>query len=366
MKQGKTLVELAQELTHINNNTKDYIVPVERMHAEVVGDRVGLSFENGVKHDLTLNTWSSGQLASYADIPKAYFDRLNAENPALLATNVNHSFERLSEVSNKNGKPETRMVRTVAGKVRGLLSSSYRIIDSYALLETILPIAQQHGLEVASSEITDSKLYLKLLSPRLKAEVTTGDLVQYGVVISTSDVGGGAFRVEPIVHRLVCLNGLIMNVSKKVFHKGKSQAEDNIYEILTDRTKELSQIAFFSQVRDMVNASLDPVNFEREVNKLRDASQKKITNFDLPQVVEMTMRSVGITGDNKAKGILAALASGNEGAGLTQWGLINSFTRAAHSLDLDYESSIEMERAAGLILELPKKDWARIADATAA
>lgn len=212
------------------------------------------------------------------------------------------------------------MLRTVDGRVRGLLSSRYRILDSYDMLETILPLAEDRGLQVVSSEITERRLFLKLLSPRLTSEVQKGDVVQYGLACSTSDVGAGSVRVEPFIHRLVCLNGMISTTAVRKFHVGKNQSEFDIQELLSDRTKE---------------------------------------------VVELAMKATGVTGEGKKNGILAALASGNEGAGLTQWGLINAFTRAAQSDAVDYEASIEMERAAGQILELPRKDWTRIAESVA-
>jgi hypothetical protein len=77
------------------------------------------------------------------------------------------------------------------------------------------------------------------------------------------------------------------------------------------------------------------------------------------------MRATNITGKGKENSILAALASGNEGAGLTKWGLANSFTRAAQSDDFTYEESIELERAGGLIIELPKNQWSNIASVAA-
>jgi hypothetical protein len=70
-----------------------------------------------------------------------------------------------------------------------------------------------------------------------------------------------------------------------------------------------------------------------------------------------------VNGENVRKGILHALASGNEGAGLTKWGLANSFTRAAQLDDLDYDTATELERAGGQIIEMGKSEWHRIAEA---
>jgi hypothetical protein len=364
MKKGKTLMELAQELTRIQANAKDYVVPTEKLRAEVKLDEkpeVVLGFTNGHDHQYKLNNWSKTQLATYTDIPKGYFDRLASEKPQLLADNINHGLDKITSMSKREGKPESRLLRTIDGKVRGLLSSRYRILDAHDMLEATLPTMLDAGMQVVSSEITEQRLFIKALSPKLMTEVKKGDAVQYGLTISTSDVGAGSVRVEPLIYRLVCLNGMISNTAIRKFHVGKNQAENDIQELLSDKTKELTDQAFWAQVRDIVLASMKPENFEKEVDRLRLAANLEIKNFDLPRVVELSMKATGIVGETKKNSILSALASGNEGAGLTQWGLINAFTRAAQADDFSYEESIEMERAAGSILELPKSQWSVIA-----
>lgn len=364
MKIGKTLVQMAQELQRIQEAKRDFVVPTEKLEAKVVGGekpRVALSFQNGSEHNFGLNSWSGSQLAGYTDIPKAYFDRLAEEKPELLASNINHGLQKIARDTRKIGKPDSRMVRTLDGNVRGLLSSRYRILDSHDMLESVFPVLQDKGMEVVSSEVTERRLFLKALSPKLQAEVKKGDVVQYGLTISTSDVGAGSVRVEPLIYRLVCMNGMIAATAIRKFHVGKNQAEDDIRELLSDKTRELSDAAFWAQVRDVVLGSMRPENFEKEVDRLRVAANEEIKNFDLPRVVELTMKATNITGEAKKNSIIAALASGNEGAGLTKWGLINAFTRAAQADDLSYEESIEMERAGGAILELPKSSWSVIA-----
>lgn len=359
-------MELAQELTRINEAKRDFVVPTEKLEAKLIqtsGGKsdVALSFTNGSEHRFGLNNWSAQQLAGYTDIPKAYFDRLRAEKPELLAENVNHGIARINKAARATGKPDARLVRTLDGNVRGLLSGRYRILDSHDMLEAVFPVIADKGMQVVSSEVTESRLFIKAISPKLQAEVKKGDVVQYGLTISTSDVGAGSVRVEPLLYRLVCLNGLIMPTAIRKFYVGKNQAEEDIRELLSDRTRELSDAAFWAQVRDVVLGSLKPENFEKQVDVLRVAANEEIKNFDLPRVVELTMKATNVTGEAKKNSILAALASGNEGAGLTKWGLINAFTRAAQDDALSYEESIEMERAGGQILELPKSSWSVIA-----
>ena len=42
-------------------------------------------------------------------------------------------------------------------------------------------------------------------------DVVPGDTVQGGVIISNSEVGLGAVSVQPLLYRLVCTNGMVVN-----------------------------------------------------------------------------------------------------------------------------------------------------------
>ena len=354
MKTGKTLTQLAQALVAQKQTSKDYIVPTELIKAvnEPFDKGIGLEFEG---KSYPLNSWSNTQVSQFSNIPKAYYDRLSTENPWLLADNVNHALAMHPK--------ESRLIRTVNGSARAVLSSRYRILDSHDMLESVLPLFMEKGLEVVSSELTEQRMFIKVLSPTLQSDITgKGDVVQYGLTISSSDVGSGSVKVEPLVYRLVCLNGMISNTAFRKYHVGKNQHEDSIQELLSDKTKAVSDTAFWMQVNDIIKHSLDPKNFETQVDRLRVAAGRPIDNFDLPKVVELAMKQTGITGDVKKNSILSALASGNQGAGLTQWGLINSFTAAAKDDRFSYEESIELERAGGSIIELNKTQWSAIAD----
>jgi hypothetical protein len=354
MKTGKSLVELAQELERIQTAKRDFIVPTTKLKMNDDGD---LTFKNGEDHAFKMNEWSGGQLASYTDIPKAYYDRIKREDPSLLAKNVNHGFQVQAASKDKEG----RLLRTIDGRVRGLMSPKYKIMDAHDLLEATLPTLLEHEFNVVSSEITDRRLYLKTVTNKIQGEVKVGDVIQYGVMISTSDVGAGSLRVDPFLNRLSCLNGMISESTFRRAHLGSSNYDKDIQELLTDETRSLNNRAFFATVRDYIKSVMSPENFQKELDKMKRAAGLQITNFDLEKVVEVTMNEVGVRGEGIKKGILNALASGNQGAGLTMWGLANSFTFAAQSDDVDYDTATDLERAGGSVLELSPSQWKRIA-----
>jgi len=363
MKSGSSIVDLAQRLQAIRNDAKDYIVPpskLESVRAATVlqgdHDRLVIEMTNGHVQSFAPSKWAHAQLAEYSDVPKAYYDRLNAENPALLAKNVNHGFELAR--TNNTAKASGRMLRTHAGALRAMVSSRFRRLDNFDLFEAIAPSLIDLGFEPESAELTDRRLYLKCVSPRITSEVKKGDVVQYGLVVSNSDVGAGSLRVEPLVFRLVCLNGMIANVAKRHAHLGRNVVTDDVEELLTDETRQLTDRAFWNTVRDVVTNFAKPEHFEREVNRLRVAADVPIKMFDLPTIIERTAKAVGITTSEATKAsILDNLASGAHGAGMNKWGLANAFTFAAQQEALDYDSATDLERAGSQVIELAPHQW---------
>ena len=362
MQRGKTIQQLSSTLLALRNDARDFVVPASKMtvgYAEN-GDRRQpvMTWTNGGTdgHKAVLNTWSHGQLASYADVPKAYNDRLFNENPILWAQNLNHGLA----ISG----PDRRMVRTVDGSVRAFLSPKYRRLDSADLAEAILPDLLQAEMEVVSSDVTDRRVYLRAVNPRMLADVKVGDTVQSGIMISNSDVGAGALRVEPFIVRLVCMNGMVREHAFKKAHLGRSLAvSDDSIELLSDATLRLGEKAFWAEVKDVVKACLDPALFAREVDKLKAAADRKITNFNLQEVVEMTCRAVGLNTQKATQvSILDFLAAGNDGAGLTAWGLSQAFTAAAVLPEVDFDHAVELERAGGAIIDLSPGQWTSIAE----
>jgi hypothetical protein len=118
-------------------------------------------------------------------------------------------------------------------------------------MEAVLPtLMEDQQLTVESCQVTPTKLFLKATTPRLTAEVLKGDVVQMGLCISNSEVGAGSVKVEPLLYRLVCLNGMIVNdLAMRRYHIGSRQGngdnEDAIQAFLRDETRAANDKAYF-------------------------------------------------------------------------------------------------------------------------
>src|SRR4029078_11851254 len=156
-----------------------------------------------------ITTLARRQLAEKLRIPYAYFERMREDQPALLDHNVN------TWCRSEDGG---RRIRTLDGRVRAVLSDRYRRLDNYDLAENVLPILQRlPDARFESVELTETKMYLKVVTPRIEYEINPGDVVQAGIVITNSEVGCGMLSVQPLIYRLVCRNGLI--ASDRALHK---------------------------------------------------------------------------------------------------------------------------------------------------
>jgi hypothetical protein len=154
---------------------------------------------------------------------------------------------------------------------------------------------------------------------------------------------------------------MIASTAIRKFHVGRNQAEDDTYELLTDSTKDLTDAAFWAQVKDVVAASMQPERFNAEVDRLRIAANEPILNFDVPRVIELASKAVGVTNEGVKKSMVAYLANGADGAGLTRWGLANAFTHAAGMNDVNYDDSMDLQRAGAKVIELNANQWKHIA-----
>jgi len=92
------------------------------------------------------------------------------------------------------------MIRTLDGQVRAVLSERYRRLDNYDLAENVLPILQRlDGARFESVELTDTKMYLKVVTPRGDSAEIAYPIVVWRAGTITVDVPGEPSRVVQII-----------------------------------------------------------------------------------------------------------------------------------------------------------------------
>ncbi|MGH2928903.1 MAG: DUF932 domain-containing protein, partial [Solirubrobacteraceae bacterium] len=200
-----------------------------------------------------------------------------------------------------------------------------------------------------------SRLYLKTVAPRVEGEVKKGDVVQAGVVISNSEVGLGALRIQPMIFRLVCTNGMIAGDPVRRYHVGRLIDSDEAVSIFGDETLRADDKAYWLKVRDVVKAAVSEARFQDLLAKMRfSATTEPIA--DVAHGVEMLAQRFSLSGDEQSS-VLHHLAIGGD---LTQWGTLNAVTRASQDME-SYERATELEAVGGSILGMTDHEWATVA-----
>lgn len=370
MKAGRSLQEIAAELQRQVQTRKDYIAPQGVIDAVIVdeGDRpnVALAGVNGAP--IAINPYAHKQIADDLGIPQKYYERMRAEQPALLVNNINAWF--------KADPGAKRMIRTLDHRVRAVLSPKFRPLDNFDVANVVLPVLQQKGVQVLSAELTETRMYIKGIMPALSEAPPVGQ--QWGdghhmvgrgykdgrlvaaVTISNSDVGAGTLRIEPSVFTTWCTNlAVIAEAAMRKYHVGRSFSADENREVFRDETRRADDRAFFLKVRDVTLAAFNEDTFKMAIAQIRDAAGRPIVAVDnLPKVVEVATKRLGLP-ESTGASILGHLAKGGD---MSQWGLSSAVTAAANTAD-DYEFATELEHAGGKVLALGPAEWQQIAEA---
>jgi len=376
MNRGISLQSLKSEVVRQQNAKRDVLAPLGRLNMEVLtkptseGKSVGVSFGNSTdavlnidgKETHLLQPMAHSHLAEEAGIPKAFYDRLRGSFPELLAENVNtliHTEPR-----------KVRTVRMLDNKVRAILSDRYRTLDNYDLMSVVLPILEEQRVDVVSSQITESKMYLKVILPTLEAEIMEAvlshqsrrvNIVVAALTISNSEVGAGSLQICPSVFDTSCTNLAQMSTRfMRKYHIGRGGLGDgdNIEELLSSPTRKARDKAFWMTVKDILQRTFTNTGFTEAVAEINKAASDPIESNNLPAVIEMTADTFGIAKENRPALLTHLVKRGD----LSRWGVSSAITRLAGEV-VDYEQSSELERLGGRIVEMAPAEWSRISRA---
>jgi hypothetical protein len=362
----KDLCALAAELKRMKENSKDFVVATPTVKALVGNAESLLPNSSELRLDLgkidekpigefPLTPHGHRQLAYKCGIPERYYWAMLEEGlTELTAQNVNGWLSR---------QADKRLVRTVDGKIRAILSDRYRVLDNYDLAFMVADRAKEHGADISECSLSETQMHIKLVVPgyveMLKpAPLAAGepyvhkmydltklpmdqDPIIPGLVVSNSEVGDGAFRVEPFLWRLACNNGLIGTSSLYKIHLGQRL---EIGEIFKDDTRQKMDEALWGQVRDIIDGTFDAKVLRQMVANLRDAKEKKIEN-------PIEVRDVHAENLQLSERHREDLLRYFSGEGETLFGIVNGITRLAQDFP-QVEDQFRLERYAGELLEV--------------
>ena len=370
MNAGTDLHALVTELTRQLETKHDYVVPNGRVEAVVDADGAPRIVFPAVE-PMPLTTYAHNQMSQHLAIPKPYYDRMKVEAPALLVNSINVWL---------NKKPnEERLVRTLDGNVRALLSSAYRPLDNLDLANAVLPRLVESDARVVSAQLTDAHFYIKAILPSLSTAVPVrGQWTRAGlatnegpervanivsaIVVSNSEVGASALRAEPSVFDAFCTNlAIIHAAAMRKYHVGRrigggeNDEGGDDFTVFRDDTRKADDAAFWLRVRDVIDAAFSSERFLLGIDAIRRAQGMGIVEAPPKNVIEVTLRKLALN-EGLTDKVLDALYSRGD---MSAWGVASALTFVANTRP-DYEDSTDLERAGGRVIDFTDAEWREV------
>lgn len=326
-----SLPDLIQTVNQEERQKKDHLIESNTLSVTTRDNTSYLNVPGKFSESYVLNDTARVQLATRLEIPYRYAEKLRMEEPRLLDQNLNALLRRSNE---------KRLIRTLGLQCRAVLSPSYRILDNYSFLGTVLPmLAQMPDAKLNEAYLTETHLHISLIFQSAQGYVKPGDPVRYGIMLVNSEVGMGSLSVWSFIHRLVCSNGLVVTEAD-----GPSVRRVHIGKRMEDLTKLPSDREVWLEYGDVVRTTADSRRLPQILHRLQIAAQTPV--MDAPEdAVEKMAKKFQLTKDEGER-VLSRYIAGND---LSTWGLVNAITEAAKDAE-SVQRRVEMQTIGGRLL----------------
>ena len=343
-----------ERLVNEGKIAQDYIAPIGvnlklNDHSPVitfdgVGSSLSMSMPDG---EFTLHDNAIGQLADRMAIPQRYLRTLAggeawARQLAATVLNEHSGWTQRSRV----------LVRTVGQQVRGVLSDSYRRLNSVEILTAFVQEAAGQGAVISDAYMNDTKVWAETILPQPLVIPTAknGDVIIFaGARFSTSDYGDGAVDMRAFLLNGACLNGMVRESVMKQVHLG-SKLPDNL--AISQRTYELDTQTTVSAVRDLTKGLFSRETIERKAYEIQGASEIDV-DFE-NEITKLTKSGALLKQEGKEVEKLLMKNDPEDGVqgGATLWKLTQAIT--AHARELSPERSRELHEISGALMNRVK------------
>lgn len=287
------------------------------------------------------------QIADRMGIPQRYLRSLASGEPwaVMLAVHM------LNEHCNWTERSRV-LVRTVGTQVRGILSDSYRRLNSVEILTAFVQEAAGQGAVISDAYMNDTKVWAETILPTPITIPTknNGDVIIFaGARFSTSDYGDGAVDMRAFMLNGACLNGMVRESIMKQVHLG-SKLPDNL--ALSQQTYELDTKTTVSAVRDLTKGLFSTDNIRQKAYEIQGASEIEV---DFDHELKRLTRDGGLLkaeGKEVEKILMRNNPDDGVQGGATLWKLTQAIT--AHARECTPERSRELHELSGSLLSRVK------------
>ena len=284
------------------------------------------------------------QVAGRLGVPETFVNRMleRVYGPELICENLNTIMAK--EEANRF------LVRSVDEQVRGILSDSYRRMDSRPILEAFATACQELGAVPVEGIGGDLRFSVKALVPKVYQVGKNGmeEVFAFGASLSNSDFGCGALALQFFLWRVWCSNTATREDSLRRVHLGKRLADDIIY---SEETYQLDTRTMVSAVRDHVKGVLAAPKIEEALAQIETALETTVEPkkfFERGGELEklkLTKGEIEKAREAFNNGGVEMLPKGNNVARMSQ--AVAWIAQAADTA----ERRMELERVAGQVME---------------
>jgi hypothetical protein len=341
---GDSIPTLVQTILDNAKNKRDYIIPATTLR---MTEDQELTWMNAAGPVVTEpSDHARNQLADYLGIPRGFMQKLRENAPDLISVNVNRLLD--------NHQNEKRLVRTLNGHTRAILSNRFGLYENEEVAEYLFPvILDQPQFQIESATVTDKALYVQVVTPALTGEIRVGDVIQGGFIIKNSEIGLGKIEIDPFLKRLRCTNGMMgFDYGKKRAHLGGSLlGNDDSFTVLKDETIQAKNQAFWLEMRDHLNTLTSEEGFKKILQDIREKANDAVPG-DPGLVVEEVASRFQLREAEKKSVLYSYLGERDH----TRWGLANAMTQVANAHP-SYDRAIELQGMGGDIMALQGSEW---------
>jgi len=281
----KMIIQLQNEL----DQSRDFLAPFGRHE---IGDG-GIEFgSNGhlrmnfQGNSMTVHNHAVTQLGAKLGIPTAYLNGLadgNQEKRDLAAYILNSHRQWMDD-------DKRFLLRAVGDEVRGVLSNSYKRMDSKMVINSFLQEVRTSEAKIADAHFEPTRYWIEALIPYIIDIPTEKNGIismAFGVRVSNSDFGDGALDIRSFMFQAVCTNGMVRESMMNKVHLGKRLGE-NI--ALSAETYMHESKMMASAVRDVTKLALDSNQIRANIKAIQVAAD---TNVNLEkEFLRMATRQV--------------------------------------------------------------------------
>jgi len=332
---------------------QDYIAPIGvNLKAQDHAPVITFSGDNGLMMNMpdgqfTVHDNAVYQLADRMGIPSRYLRFLAQGEPwaVMLAAYLLNQHSEWTQRSRV-------LVRTVGQQVRGVLSDSYRRLNSVEILTAFVQEAAGQGAVISDAYMNDTKVWAETILPQpLEIPTANNGMVTIfaGARFSTSDYGDGAVDMRAFLLNGACLNGMVRESVMKQVHLG-AKLPDNL--ALSNETYALDTRTTVSAVRDLTKGLFSKDNLLQKAYEIQGASEMEV---DLDHELKRLTHEGGLL-KSECKEVEKILMrndpeDGVQG-GATLWKLTQAIT--AHARELTPERSRELHELSGSLMNRVK------------